>query len=279
VANSGFEAGGYGWQLANQATIDSAQADAHSRQRSLTLAATQPWQGTWQSVTVIAGLVYSFGAWGRSMTDGGEAALLFFDTNGREVESNSYFVRTFPGTGKWEPMTGVFGAPATATTVLVYLQSWRSGSFRFDDVILVSTRNIIDNGGFEWGASGWVVAPPATIDSNAGDAHSGKNCLALVATAPWESAFQSLEVASGQSYALVAWGRSSQEGGLVTIIGFAADGRVIGSPFSLAMPATGKWVAIKGVYRPPDGTVRVNVHLQSSTTGEFWFDDVSMTRV
>ena len=269
--NSGFEAGVESWKLPEQAFIDAVPAHAHSGNHALELRATAPWQETYQSVTVIGGHSYSFTGWGSSATSGGHFSLLSFDINQVRIGS---FDRVFAGIGGWQYVSGVYVPPPTAVRVDVALQSSTSGTYWFDDVDFGPTNNLVDNGNFEFGPAGWKLSAETTVNSSA--AHSGHNSMRLAADAPWEGASQSIPVTDGQTYLISGWERSGSDGGHLTIISFDTNDREIGERVDLTLRATNGWVLFVTSYRPPKGTTRIDLWLQSSAPGVFWFDDIAM---
>ena len=59
-----------------------------------------------------------------------------------------------------------------------------------DDIYLTPTNDLLANGSFELGGTGWNLAAQASLDTNAADAHSGNTSLKLVATAGWQGTWQ-----------------------------------------------------------------------------------------
>src|SRR5207237_686511 len=133
-------------------------------------------------------------------------------------------------------------------------------------------------GGFELGAAGWSLAPQANIDPNVTNAHLGNDSLKLVATGPWQGTWQYAAVTAGQSYNVTAWGRSTSSGGYITLASFDSNGTEVGAHFDLIFGGTGSWTSMAGTYIAPPGAVRLAVVPQSSGSGTYWFDDLSLTR-
>jgi hypothetical protein len=207
---------------------------------------------------------------------GGHFTVVSFDSNG--VVVGRYFDLVFDGTGAWEPAAGIYSVPSEAVRVDVHLQSERAGLFWFDDVRFEPTDEVISNGDFELGSAGWTLPKQVSVNSNSANVHSGTSCLVLHADGPWEGARQSPQVVEGTSYTLRGWGRSTIDGGRLSIVSFGSDGKVVGAIFDMPFAGTGHWVSFTGTYKAPPDAVRIDLFLQSSTAGVFWFDDVSMVR-
>jgi hypothetical protein len=137
--------------------------------------------------------------------------------------------------------------------------------------------NVLVNAGFENSSTAWTMDPRASIDTTAGNARSGSSSLKLVATAPWQGTGQAVLVTPGQTYNISAWARSATAGAYLTLISLDANGAELGAHIDLVFPASAAWTQRSATYVPANGTVRVWVGLQSSASGTFWFDDVSLT--
>ena len=134
VVNPGFESGAASWTLASTATIDATAANAHSGARSLRLAATSAWQGSWQSVAVTPGQTYSFSVWERSSTSGGFLSVFSFNASNVQIDQGTHLV--FSASAGWTQLTGTYVAPAGTAWALIGVQSSGAGTFWFDDVSL-----------------------------------------------------------------------------------------------------------------------------------------------
>src|SRR6266851_6314077 len=110
LQNQGFESGSDGWNLAPQASIDNDAGHAHNGRASLKLIATGPWQSATQPVIVTAGQPYDFSGWGRSGSSGGHFTILSYRADGG-LDGPPYDL-TFPGSSRWEAVSGVYVAPA-----------------------------------------------------------------------------------------------------------------------------------------------------------------------
>jgi hypothetical protein len=158
-----------------------------------------------------------------------------------------------------------------ATSTDAFAQSGSSS-----DATFTTHTDLLSNGGFELGSTGWTLAPQTIVDSNPADAHSGNNSLQLVATAPWQAARQTVSVTPGQAYSFSGWGRSSSSGGYLVLHGYDVNWNQVSS-FYLSFPANGSWTALAMTYTPGPGEVAVSVLPTSSAIGTYWFDDVSLT--
>ena len=137
--------------------------------------------------------------------------------------------------------------------------------------------DLLANRGFESGTAGWTLDPHASLDANPADAHSGSGALKLVATAAWQPTAQYVPVVAGQSYAISGWIRSASGVGFVTLISSNVNWVEFGPHLDLTAAGTGGWAHVSGTYVAPAGAVRVWIGLQSSGSGTFWFDDLSLT--
>ena len=136
--------------------------------------------------------------------------------------------------------------------------------------------NLVSNAGFESGGTGWSLAPSASIDSVASNAHSGTRSLRLAATGAWQGSWQSFPVTAGQSYALSAWERSSTSGGYISVFSFNSSWTQLDQGTHLVFPAGTAWTQRSGTYVPPSGTAYALIGAQSSGAGTFYFDDLSL---
>jgi endoglucanase len=137
--------------------------------------------------------------------------------------------------------------------------------------------NIVANPGFENGTTSWTLPATASIDTAVADAHSGINSLQLDATAPWQGTWQSFPITAGQSYTFSAWERSTTSGGWITLSSYDASGASLDQGPFLNYPGTGSWTYLSATYVAPPGAVTALLGLQSSATGTFWFDDLSVS--
>src|SRR5438876_1006759 len=137
--------------------------------------------------------------------------------------------------------------------------------------------DLLANRGFESGTAGWTLDPHASLDANPADAHSGSGALKLVATAAWQPTAQYVPVVAGQTYAISGWIRSASGVGFVTLISSNVNWVEFGPHLDLTAAGTGGWAHVSGTYVAPAGAVRVWIGLQSSGSGRFWFDDLSLT--
>jgi hypothetical protein len=168
-----------------------------------------------------------------------------------------------------------YKAAANVVSLTIYADSSGAGAFWFDDASLAPTTNLIANGGFEAGMAGWNAASQATIDGNPADAHSGNNSLHLVATAPWQTTWQTVAVTPGQVYSFSAFGRSTSPAGLFVLEGHDASGAAISS-LGLPFAGSGSWIGVATTYKAAANVVSLTIYADSSGAGAFWFDDLSL---
>ena len=205
IGNGGFEtgtlsgwtssgivavAGGFPHSGADAATFFEADANALP---SLT-----------QTVSTVAGQSYLLTFWALS-TAANDSVVV--DWNGTQVANLA--LPDEPHSGNYQQffvdLTGNGGAEALTFTY----DGTVNQEMNLDDVSLVTTSNLIGNGGFETGTlSGWT---PSGIVGVGGDPHSGAdaaNFLETDANAP-PSLTQSVSTVAGQSYLLTFWALSS----------------------------------------------------------------------
>ena len=310
VLNAGFESGTASWSMASTATIDTTAANAHSGTRSLRLAATGAWQGTWQSVAVTPGVTYTFGAWQRSSTSGGFLSVFSFNASSVQIDNGTHLV--YSGGGAWTWQSGTYVPPAGTAWALIGVQSSGAGTFFFDDITLgtgvaptatptvtatpaptstpaptatptptptataTAAPNRVANPGFESGTASWSMASTATIDATAANAHTGTRSLRLAATGPWQGTWQSVAVTPGQRYTFSGWERSSTSGGYLSVFSFNASGVQLDNGTHLVFTASASWQQLSASYVPPAGTVWALIGPQSAGAGTFWFDDIAL---
>ena len=106
---------------------------------------------------------------------------------------------------------------------------------------------------------------------------SGNNSLKLVATGAWQGSARVCDRNPGRVYSFSGWGHSGSVGGLLTLGSYDANWSQVGPHVDFGFPGTGGWSAIGGSYVAPATAVRVGIVAQSSGTGTFWFDDLSLT--
>ena len=151
-----------------------------------------------------------------------------------------------------------------------------SGVLAFATRALAEPLNLVANPGFESGPVSWVVAATASIDGSAADAHSGTSSLQLDATAPWQGTWQSIPITGGKTYAFSGWARSTTGGAWVSVASYDANGVPLEGSH-LEYPGAGSWTYVSGTLVTSPGAVSMLFGAQSSTTGTFWFDDLSVT--
>jgi hypothetical protein len=135
----------------------------------------------------------------------------------------------------------------------------------------------LTNGGFESGATGWDLAPQASIDTTTSNSHGGHSSLRLDATGPWQGSTQAVLLNAGQPYAFIGWGRSTRNEGHFSIFSYAPNGALVGSPFDRIFAATGHWEKVTAVFVAPTGAVQARLFLQNAGPGTYWFDDIALT--
>lgn len=119
--------------------------------------------------------------------------------------------------------------------------------------------------------------PGATVDTAAANARTGSGSLKLVATAAWQGTSQFVPVTAGRTYSISGWARSTSGLAYITLISFNASFVELGVHTDLILAGTGSWRSSSASYVPPTGATQVWVGMQSSGSGTFWFEDLSLT--
>ena len=145
------------------------------------------------------------------------------------------------------------------------------------DSRFTTSTNLVANGGFEAGTSGWNASSQASIDSNPADAHSGNDSLQLVATGPYQATGQKVALTAGQIYAFSAFGRSSSSGGVFALVERDANGNYV-TEVDLVFAGNGSWIGVATTFKPAANVVSATVYADNIAAGSFWFDDISLTQ-
>lgn len=147
--------------------------------------------------------------------------------------------------------------------------------------------NWLQNPGFELEAGGGPAAWALGMEGRGvgeavwqrGGAHTGEYCLRVMLRGPGDYYMgrQHLPqaVESGALYQIAGWYRASAE--MVAhpcVYNEAADGHMI-SAWEAPLPRAQDWTPFRYSWRPPPGTVRLQVQLRAQgVPGTAWFDDV-----
>jgi hypothetical protein len=150
----------------------------------------------------------------------------------------------------------------------------------------VRAENMIQNGGFEEGATGWNLPALYTIDSTV--AHNGQQSLQYhnEAGGPYLIAGQGMPLRPGKCYRMSVWVKaegivSSDTGATISMEWGGKEGYVGGS-YPPGITGTSDWQQIvfeTGVV--PEGIIggSVIVYGRPGTSGTAWFDDVEVTEL
>jgi hypothetical protein len=139
-----------------------------------------------------------------------------------------------------------------------------------------ASTNLVANPGFEGGVTGWSLAPTASIDATAANAHSGTRSLKLVATAGWQGTWQSVPLTPGKTYTFSGWVRSTTSSGYLSIYSEDASYTLLDGGTHLVFAGTGAWTYLSGSFVPVAGTTQALIGVSNSAAGTFWFDDLGI---
>lgn len=137
----------------------------------------------------------------------------------------------------WQRVT--YTGTATASSLYMYLAG--PGDIYLDDISIVagtvaeSGANLLANGGFESGLTGWTVSPNhAPSVAEAGGAHSGANALHMIATEGGStrdsSIYRNASLVNGQTYTLSFWWRPGNAAGSSVTLRLSGSGLIATAP-------------------------------------------------
>ena len=142
--------------------------------------------------------------------------------------------------------------------------------------------NLVQNPGFEDGASGWSMA--STFKVISGTAHSGARSLCEVNNDPklYNLATQSISFEHGRSYRIGAWimtaGVQGADTGASMCLEWSGPNGWIGGTYLHGIKGDNDWIYIQDTTPgiPADATrLTVKLYMRAGMTGTAWWDDVS----
>ena len=144
--------------------------------------------------------------------------------------------------------------------------------------------NLVTNGGFEEGATGWGLSAEALLSSD--QPHTGQSCLktARTDTAAYTLTGQRLKLRPGWPYEISAWVRTEnltegQAGGATLCMEWSKNGQYYEGEYPKGIWGTKDWTLVKSIAKVPadaDPEVGLVCYLRREATGTAWFDDVSV---
>ncbi len=195
--------------------------------------------------------------------------------------------------GTWVEFTGDLVVPdCTLTQVQIWLEGPQTADLYMDHVSArqKTSSNIISNGTFESGTSGWYTWNGGTVSATTARAHSGLQSLLIsgrTANAPAATTLTSL-VKAGTSYPFSLWVSIDSPDDSAKAIHVtqattcqAADGTSsttynwIGGP--VTVPDTTGWVQISGTVAVPSCTLTLlQVYVEGDANADLYIDDVQV---
>ncbi|HET9957012.1 MAG TPA: endo-1,4-beta-xylanase, partial [Polyangiaceae bacterium] len=290
IANGEFESSANGW-FTWDGTLSSSTDYAVSGARSLKLGNRN---GNGPAATSLAGLVvpgrkYEVALW---TTVGGSSSANVNITqkitcNGQDTY-NWLINPTAVQPGQWTRLTGTLAVPdCNVTDVMIYAEGPAGGIDMYLDHVSVRAQqvaNIVTNGTFESGISGWSTYS-GTASSSSARAHSGSKSLLIGGRTGNAPAITNLTsaVTKGTSYQASFWvsigGAASANVNLTRKI--VCDGQTsyswIANPVAVA---DGQWVELKGTLDIPNCTNLSEVLVFAEGPGagvDLYVDDVNIS--
>jgi hypothetical protein len=139
--------------------------------------------------------------------------------------------------------------------------------------------DLITNGGFEQGMTGWNPDPKHTLVTGAAEAHSGTACLSGEATGPNQALFlrQRVPVKRGNRYEIDFWAKGGP--GTKVVVFAVQPGTTVRKSVAPFDKLTRRWQrCTTPVTVESDGTLELQLIVPSShgaTPGQVWIDDVA----
>jgi hypothetical protein len=138
--------------------------------------------------------------------------------------------------------------------------------------------DLIVNGGFEQGMTGWIPAEDHSIVTGPGEAHSGTACLSGEVTRPDThlSLRQRVPVRAGNRYQFQVWARGTNQTKLVLFLRQGAQREIV-TAWEKQTPGWRRYTTPVSVQT--DGTIELELIAPSSHAappGRIWIDDVAL---
>lgn len=293
VANSGFETDASGWYGFGSATVEASDLFAASgNQSGYVTNRDATWQGPATSLLLDAepGTDYQLLAWVR--TESGSSTI------NATVKSSCPSGDTYTLTGSanandsgWSIISGNFSVPdCDLSDLTIYFEGPAEGENFFIDEVYVrqvlesAIDNLVSNGGFESGISGWS-AWGGTLSASSLHAHSGSQSALLSGrTANWQGPVYNLlpAVISGGYYEVSAWGRvagTAAEVMNITLKTTCADGEVTYHQLDSTTVIDSEWTELSGnVVLPVCSLTEASLYFDGpSASADIFLDDVLVT--
>ncbi len=154
---------------------------------------------------------------------------------------------------------------------------------------MVCGANIITNGGFEAGLSGW--RPLWTRETNTGTVgldtntvHGGTFAARVVHPAGQDWSLEStarVAVLPGEVFELEAWVKLASKGGLVTLCvsSYDVSGQVVEWSFGArTLTDSADWQRVRTQFMVPPGVVEIQPRVIGSGPASLWLDDLSLRK-
>ena len=194
--------------------------------------------------------------------------------------------------GEWTEFTGELVVPDCAlTNVAVWLEGPGSGIELYLDhasVRQVTTSNIIKNGSFEWGTTGWYTWNSGTLSTSAARAHSGTQSLYVAnrgSNAPAATDVTGI-VKPGSSYPLSVWvSINAPDGGsksinltqAATCTSNGTDATTYTGLGQVAVPNGSGWVQLSSTLSVPNCTLKqMQFWVEGGAGADLYVDDVQL---
>lgn len=295
VANPSFEAGLDGWTSWG-GTLARTTAAAHQGAQSAILTGrTADWQGPVYPLTslVQTGYGYTASAWAQASAAAPLNLTAKIVCDGVEQYVNLASATATPG--QWSYLTGTLSVPQCTT--LAELDLYVNGPPAGVDVIVDDAyvggetsaygKNLVPNGGFEAGLSGWSTWG-ATLSASTAQAHGGTTSAMVTdrtATYLGPVYWMGTLMAPGSKYAVTAWARLGA--GADQQVNFTAqtscDGAATYSQMATGQANSTGWTPITGTFTMPacagsfGGT---NIYVEGPSAGtDLYVDDVAVQEV
>lgn len=309
LPNGGFEAGLTGWSSWYGATLEVATDKAHSGDQSLLItdrnygSTDQPGRdnaGYTLTDLVSPGTTYTVSAWVQHTGAVADTIRLggIVECSDPPAGHNSYpwiVNQTDIPPNTWTQISGPLIIPdCDVTNVVVNVEGTSEGVDVYVDDVIVSPpgENLISNGGFEAGISGWTNGgwTSSLFEHSSDEAHSGTYSLNVYARdSVDDNAVYSLAglVEGNTTYTVRAWIKVEDTSATETPAKVTAKVQCTGETaeypavveYTAADPiATGEWVELVGSFTTPDCEVSDSLLIIESVeaTSDFYLDDVSV---
>ncbi len=224
--------------------------------------------------------------WANTFTNNLTAKTMTFTVTRTATNTLDYTVSwiggsTFTKTGSVVTNSSDF----TFDSLQIYFSGMKAPGFIIDDVsvttsVSVESANLLDNGGFEGGDTGWSQDGQHTIVTNV--KHSGSASLQYVATDTY-AGLQSIPVVGGRQYLVSGWIKT--DAGFTGTAGISLNFRDMNAVNlgnvlveNIRFPAGTDWSEVSQVVQVPTNAVLMKVMLVTGGTGLAWYDDLSAVK-